>query len=155
MGRALSQAARRGDAESVRLLLAHHARTDEKFNGKLPWEHALRLGRLEVARVLEEAGAPTVEMDEVGRFISLCMAGDERGARAVLEQAPDLRTRAPEDLVHGTRVPRKHGIPPRTSGSRTITGAGMVHLRSIVRYARRVVLFTRTRGGPWGWDRAT
>jgi ankyrin repeat protein len=100
MGRALSQAARRGDAESVRLLLAHHARTDEKFNGKLPWEHALRLGRLEVARVLEEAGAPTVEMDEVGRFISLCMAGDERGARAMLEQAPDLRTRAPEDLVH-------------------------------------------------------
>jgi hypothetical protein len=100
MGRALSQAARRGDMESVHLLLAHHARTDEKFNGKLPWEHALRLGRLEVARVLEEAGAPTAEMDEVGRFISLCMAGDERGARAMLEQAPDLRTRAPKDLVH-------------------------------------------------------
>ena len=100
MGRALSQAARRGDAKSVRLLLAHHARTNEKFNGKLPWEHAMRLGRLEVARLLEEAGAPTAVMDEVGRFISLCMAGDERGARAMLEQAPDLRTRAPKDLVH-------------------------------------------------------
>ncbi len=100
MGRALSQAARRGDVEQVRLLLAHRARADEKFNGKLPWEHATRLGRLEVARLLEEAGAPVTEMDDVGRFISLCMAGDERGARAMLEQAPDLATRAPKDLVH-------------------------------------------------------
>jgi ankyrin repeat protein len=99
MGRALSQAARRGDMESVRLLLAHHARTDEKFNGKLPWEHALQLGRLEVARVLEEAGAPTAEMDEVGRFISLCMAGDARGAHAMLERVPDLVSRAPKGLV--------------------------------------------------------
>ncbi|MFZ0593663.1 MAG: hypothetical protein WAM39_24600 [Bryobacteraceae bacterium] len=100
MGRALSQAARRGDVEQARLLLAHHARTDEKLNGKLPWEHAMRLGRLEVARLLEEAGAPVTEMDDVGQFISLCMAGDERGARAMLEQAPDLTMRAPKDLIH-------------------------------------------------------
>lgn len=87
MGRALSQAARHGDVESVRLLLAHHARADEKFNGKLPWDHAMRLGRLGVARLLEEAGVPVSELDEVGRFICLCMAGDERDARAMLERA--------------------------------------------------------------------
>jgi ankyrin repeat protein len=100
MGRALSQAARHGRADSVRLLLAQHARTDEKFQGKIPWEHAMRLGRLEVARLLEEAGAPVSELDEAGRFVSLCMAGDERGARAMLERVPDLVNRVPKDMVH-------------------------------------------------------
>ena len=100
LGRALSQAARRGNLDQVRLLLAHHARTDEEFQGKIPWEHAVRLGRLEVARLLEEAGAPLAELDEVGRFVSLCMAGDERGARAILEHDPGLPARAPKDMVH-------------------------------------------------------
>jgi ankyrin repeat protein len=100
MGRALSQAARHGHVSHVRLLLAHHARTDEKFEGKIPWEHAMRLGRLEVVRLLEEAGAAVSELDEVGRFVSRCMAGDERGARAMLEHAPDLSVRAPKDMVH-------------------------------------------------------
>jgi ankyrin repeat protein len=100
MGRALSQAARHGHVSHVQLLLAHHARTDEKFEGKIPWEHAMRLGRLEVARLLEEAGAAVSELDEVGRFVSLCMAGDERGARAMLERAPDLTVRPPKDMVH-------------------------------------------------------
>ena len=109
MGRALSQSVRRGDAESVRLLLAHHARTDEKFNGKIPWEHAMRLGRLEVARLLEEAGAPVSELDEVGQFICLCMAGDKYGARALLERAPDLVARSPKDLVHRAVWTRRTG----------------------------------------------
>jgi ankyrin repeat protein len=100
LGRAVSQAARRGNLDQVRLLLAYHARTDEAFQGKIPWEHAMRLGRLEVARLLEESGAPVAELDEVGRFVSLCMAGDERGARAMLEHAPDLPARAPKDMVH-------------------------------------------------------
>ncbi len=100
LGRALVQAARHGNTVQVRLLLAHHARTDEKFNGKTPWEHAIRLGRLEVARLLEEAGAPVSELDDAGRFVSLCMAGDERAARAMLERAPDLLSRAPKDMVH-------------------------------------------------------
>lgn len=100
MGRALSEAARRGRVDQVQMLLDHHARTGEKFQGKLPWEHAMRLGRLEVVRLLEEAGAPVAELDEVGRFVSLAMAGDERGARAMLERAPDLRDRAPKDMVH-------------------------------------------------------
>jgi len=88
-----------GDPEEIRLLLGHNARTDEPFRGKLPWEHAMRLGRMEAARLLEQAGAPTVELDEVGRFVSMCMAGDERGARAMLEQAPDLSARAPKQMV--------------------------------------------------------
>lgn len=100
MGRALSQAARERKLEQARLLLAHGARSDERFRGKLPWEHAMRLGRLEVTQLLEQTGAPAVEMDDVGRFISLCMAGDEPGARAMLERDPDLRKRAPHDLVH-------------------------------------------------------
>jgi ankyrin repeat protein len=100
MGRALCHAARRGHSEQVRLLLAHHARTDEKIDGELPWEHAMSLGRLEIARLLEEAGAPVSVLDEAGRFVSFCMAGDERNARAMLERTPDLVIRAPKDMVH-------------------------------------------------------
>lgn len=100
MGRALAQAARHGHVEQVRLLLAHRARTDEKFHGKLPWEHAVRLGRTEVARLLEQAGAPVPQLDELGRFIASCMAGDEEGARAMSRHDPNLMARAPKDMVH-------------------------------------------------------
>lgn len=100
MGRALAQAARKGNADQVRLLLAQHARTDEKFDGKLPWEHAIRLGRVEIARILEAAGAPVTQLDEVGQFVAHCMAGDESSARAMLQRTPDLVNRAPKNLVH-------------------------------------------------------
>jgi ankyrin repeat protein len=99
MGRALTQAVRRGRVDQVRMLVAHHARTDEKFNGKIPWEHAMRLGRLEVARLLEESGATVSKLDDAGQFVSLCMAGDEPGARAMLARSPDLLSRAPKDMV--------------------------------------------------------
>jgi len=100
MGRALSQAARQGNIEQVRLLIDHGARMDERFNNKLPWEHAVRLGRVEIARLLEKAGAPLAPMDDVGRFIAACMAGDETTARGMLAAQADLRSRAPRDLVH-------------------------------------------------------
>jgi ankyrin repeat protein len=99
LGRALSMAARTGDVESVKLLLAHQARTDEAFRGKTPWQHAMELGHVEIARLLEAAGAPVSELDDVAGFVSLCIAADERGARAMLERAPDLLARAPKDLV--------------------------------------------------------
>ncbi len=107
MGRALSQAARQGREDQIKLLLAHHARTDELYHGKLPWEHAMRLGRTEIAKLLEQAGAPTVELDDLGRFISFCMAGDEPAARAMLQRDPDLINRAPKDLVHRAVWTRK------------------------------------------------
>ena len=88
MGQAIWQAARRGDMEQVRLLLAHHARTDEKFRSKTAWDVAMSFGRLEIARLLEEAGAPVSRLNDVERFVSLCMAGDERGARGMLEGTP-------------------------------------------------------------------
>jgi ankyrin repeat protein len=100
MGRALSQAARQGNIEQVRLLIDHGTRMDERFNNKLAWEHAVRLGRVEVARLLKKAGAPLAQMDDVGQFIASCMAGDETAARAMLVAEPGLRSRAPQDLVH-------------------------------------------------------
>ena len=99
MGRALSQVARAGDVESVKLLLAHHARTDEAFRAKTPWQHAMHQGHLEIAHILEQAGAPVSELDDVAQFVSACAAADERGALAMLEHAPDLLARAPKDMV--------------------------------------------------------
>jgi ankyrin repeat protein len=100
MGRTLCLAARRGKIDQVRLLLAHGARTDERFDGRIAWEHAMRFGHLDVARVLEEAGAPVAELSERERFVAFCMAGDERGARAMLERNPEVMQQAPKALVH-------------------------------------------------------
>jgi ankyrin repeat protein len=99
MGRALSEAVRRGNAAQVKLLLAHGVRTDEKFQGKILWEHAMRLGRVEIARLLEDAGATVSNLDEIGQFVAACMAGDVRAAYAMLERSRDLVKRAPQNLV--------------------------------------------------------
>ena len=99
LGRELSQAARNGHADRVKLLLAHGVRTDEMFQGKVPWRHAIDRGHVEIARMLEEAGALTSELNEEEQFTALCMAGDERGARAMLGQATDLFERAPKSMV--------------------------------------------------------
>jgi ankyrin repeat protein len=99
MGRELANAARNGHRDRVRLLLAYHAGTDEKVGGKTPWEHAMSQGHIEIAHMLQAAGAPTVELDEVQRFVSLCLAGIDGGAREMLLHTPDLLARAPKDLV--------------------------------------------------------
>src|SRR5579872_2919196 len=99
MGRALAKAARNGLKECVQLLLAHRARTDEKFEEKTPWEYAMEFGHLDVAKMLEKAGAPVADLSEVDRFIALCMAADEGGAREMLQRSPDLMARAPKDMV--------------------------------------------------------
>ena len=75
LGRELSRAARGGYADRVRLLLAHGARTDEEYQGKTPWRHAAEQGDLEIARLLEDAGAPATGLNDVERFVSLCLAG--------------------------------------------------------------------------------
>jgi ankyrin repeat protein len=99
LGRELSLAARNGHLDRAKLLHAHGARTGEPFQQKTPWRHAMERGHLEIARLLEEYGAPTAELNEVERFTALCMAGDEAGARAMLQLAPELLGRAPKAMV--------------------------------------------------------
>ncbi len=99
MGRELSRAARGGHADRVKLLLSHGARTDERFEGETPWRHAIGAGNLSIAQLLEEAGAPTTELNDVERLTSLCLAGDEKGARAMLARDPQLFGRAPQSMV--------------------------------------------------------
>ena len=140
MGRALSQAARQGREDQVKLLLAHHARTDEKFNGKLPWDHAMRLGRLEIAKLLEQSGAPTVELDNLGRFISACMSGDEPAARALLQRVPDLFNLAPKDMVHRAVSTAK------TAAVKLVLELGCdPTIRTTIRQSRRPASFPRTK----------
>jgi len=99
LGRTLCRAADDGDAAHVRLLLAHHARADEAFQGKTPWEHAMARGHLQVADMLEEAGAPAAALNDVDRFTAYCLAGDESAVRALLDRAPELLSRAPKSMV--------------------------------------------------------
>jgi ankyrin repeat protein len=99
MGRALAQAAQRGDLERVNLLVAHHARADELWNEKTAWQHATARGHLEIAAILEQARAPVAKLSDVDRFVSLCLSGRQREVRAMLAEAPDLPARAPRNLV--------------------------------------------------------
>jgi ankyrin repeat protein len=106
LGRALCAAARRGDISLVELLLKNAAPVDEVLDGKNPWQHAKSRGHVEIARIVEEAGARAPALTEEEQFISCCLAGDETGAREVLARAPDLMERVPKDMVHqavGTR----------------------------------------------------
>lgn len=95
LGRELSRAATRGNIDQVKLLLAHGARTDEQFQAKTPWQHAMERGNLEIARLLEEAGAPSAGLDDVDRFTSFVLAG----AREKLAPTADLLERASKSMV--------------------------------------------------------
>jgi ankyrin repeat protein len=94
MGRELSRAALEGHLDRVKLLLQHGARADEVFRGRTPWQHAMDRGNLEIARLLEEAGAPMARLSDLEELMSLCLAGDAAGVRALLERAPDVVQRA-------------------------------------------------------------
>lgn len=59
----------------------------------------MELGNLEIAGLLEKAGAPASPLTDVERFTSMCVAGDVSGARAMLQAAPDLMERAPKSMV--------------------------------------------------------
>jgi ankyrin repeat protein len=99
MGRALCVAALRGKTQQVQILLDHGASTTDQLDGRTPWQHAMERGNLEIAHLLEAAGAPVTNLNEVERFVSLCLAGDEPAARAMLTQSPDLIQRAPYNMV--------------------------------------------------------
>lgn len=99
LGRALCDAARLGYIDTVKLLLAHHARSDERQDGKTPWEHAMERGHSEIAGLLEAAGSPVASLSGVERFVARCMSGDASGAHAMLDREPALRATAPQDMV--------------------------------------------------------
>jgi ankyrin repeat protein len=100
MGRELSRAALEGRVDRVKLLQAHHPRADEPFRGRTPWQHAMDRGNLEIARLLEEAGAPASQLSDMEQFMSLCLAGDTAGIRALFDRMPDLLERAPGFMVN-------------------------------------------------------
>jgi len=99
LGRELCVAARSGRAPQVQMLIDHGARLDERFQARTPWEHAMARGHLEIARMLQEAGSPRAELDDVQRFTALVLAADEAGARAMLQRSPDLVGRAQKEMV--------------------------------------------------------
>jgi ankyrin repeat protein len=99
MGRALNVAALRGNLLHVNLLIAHGASTSETLSGKSPWQHAMARGHHAIARVLEDAGAPTTKLGDLELFVSLCLAGDETAARALLQRSPRVIDQAPKNLV--------------------------------------------------------
>jgi ankyrin repeat protein len=99
MGRELAKAARGGHADRVELLLGYGIPLEEPVEGKTAWRHAVERGHLEIARLLEQAGASVVELDDVERFVSLCLAGDAQGARAMAARDPGILERAPKGLV--------------------------------------------------------
>ena len=95
LGPALARIVFTRDAKSVKLLLDHHAPTEELTSGKTPWQVAMERGDLEIARLLEKAGARIVELSETDRFVSACMSANEKEARALLRQAEQ----APKNMV--------------------------------------------------------
>ncbi|WP_321472578.1 ankyrin repeat domain-containing protein [uncultured Paludibaculum sp.] len=99
LGRELCLASVLGQLDTVKLLLAHSARVNESFRGKTAWQHAMERGHLEIVQLLEKAGAVRAEMSDVDQLIALCMAGDEPGARALLQRVPGLLAQAPRDMV--------------------------------------------------------
>ncbi|HEV8042256.1 MAG TPA: hypothetical protein VGP62_25490 [Bryobacteraceae bacterium] len=99
LGRELNRAARGGHADRVKLLLTHGARTDEMFEGSTAWRRAMDSGHLEIARLLEHAGATISALSDVEQFTARCMAGDETSTREMLQNAPDLFERAPKSMV--------------------------------------------------------
>ena len=99
MGTALAKAIQMRDRASVRLLLTHHARTDELFNGRTSWQIAMECGELAIAKLLEDAGSPTTELGDVGKFVSACLAGDEQAVRKMLKADSSLLQKAPKDMV--------------------------------------------------------
>lgn len=100
LGRELGRAAQAGRTENVRLLLKHGARVDEIYQGATAWEHAIKRGYREAAELLAKAGAETSELNEVERFTSVVLAGDETEARRMLENSPNLKERAMGAMVN-------------------------------------------------------
>ena len=81
-----------GFAERVALLLDHGADPNgtNAYDDRPHYENALLFGRPEIAKLLLERGATRIELSPASAFRAVCMTGDERAARAQLEQDPTL-----------------------------------------------------------------
>lgn len=104
-------AASMGREARLRLLIAHGARLDEAAYGRTPWQQAMHHGHLAIARLLEQHGAPTRDLDPVERFSSYCLAPDPDAARAMLSADPTLLHRVPDDLLtRAANADRPHAV---------------------------------------------
>ncbi|WP_306114419.1 MULTISPECIES: ankyrin repeat domain-containing protein [unclassified Roseovarius] len=93
----LIQAIKSGYSDRVRLLIDHGVdlrKPDDTYEtrteGKLPHEVAQLMGEVEIARMLRDAGAPTVVLGPEEALQVACMAGDVAQARDLLEENPSL-----------------------------------------------------------------
>lgn len=93
---AVYHAVLRGRApEFIRLLAERGAKVGlAPFGGPSVYRLAYRRGMTAVAQTLAELGANT-EVTTADRFLNCCSRADEPGARAILEQAPDLVSNLP------------------------------------------------------------
>jgi hypothetical protein len=112
LGECLQHAVEAGLVARVRLLLTHGADPDGRgthpvFAGRTAYQGAVLHGHDEIARLLEVAGADTTTVDDDGRFVGACLAGDADSVAALrardatrldrtLAAHPDLVARAVE-----------------------------------------------------------
>lgn len=91
------------EIEIIELLLQHGADPGvRRGDGRTAYALAVQSGREDVAMLLQAKGAP-VETGPTDLFLGACMKGDEKTARALLKQKPDLVARLTPDeklIVH-------------------------------------------------------
>ncbi len=98
---ALQHAAEVGLVRRTRLLLArgvdpNAAGTHPGYQGRRPYEGAVLHGNLEIAALLEAAGAdPTA--GPLTRFVGFCLAGDRAAAQEAIAEDPALLPQALDD----------------------------------------------------------
>ena len=83
------------------LMLGHGADPARpRADGRTPYELAMRVGNVAIANLLRSLGAAVEPLRPIDAFLSACAAGDEPGARRLLEADPDLRTELLEHERH-------------------------------------------------------
>ncbi len=88
----LHRVAAAGRSETLtRALLEHGAAMDAtRGDGKTPYRLAYRAGHTAIAQLLQQSGADTSGLTPMDRFVGACMVPDERTARAMRSEHPDL-----------------------------------------------------------------
>lgn len=107
----LQHAAQHDLRRRARLLLAHGADPNRPalhplYLGRTPYQEAMRNGNLEIAGLLEAAGASTSGIDAVGRLVARVMAGQTIDARAEADLLPQAIARDPAAIVRAAELGR-------------------------------------------------